>query len=353
VAAASRCPCWERASGDEGRGGGRRRRRRPRPRPRRGRGSRDKSEERARQTRGGRAGAVEGGRGSGAEAAWMVASVERVLSRSAEVRRQHAWASTSWRPQPPPVTAPSFRRQRRRRHPKQGCQQPSTAFVLERATSRARGQTDRRGHVLSERNGIEVHTACAPVGQHRPWPAPGLWMAAPGDLLARIAPWRVGDGGLSIELLDFEEHVDPSSRARASWSLRRAGQAPAGSCQDYGGRAALVLAEAFLPPAYSSTPSLLPPSPYHLPHRQHAIAPLGSRPGPFVRPWRHDASPAHFGAEASVSVCDLQEKFRPAIHEFPRVIATTQKLLQASEWPGSRLSLPLACSVANRFQPAS
>lgn len=30
------------------------------------------------------------------------------------------------------------------------------------------------------------------------------------------------------------------------------------------------------------------------------------------------------------SVCDLQEKFRPAIHEFPKVVATTQKLLKAS-----------------------
>lgn len=31
-----------------------------------------------------------------------------------------------------------------------------------------------------------------------------------------------------------------------------------------------------------------------------------------------------------VSICDLQEKFRPAIHEFPKVIATTQKMLKAS-----------------------
>jgi hypothetical protein len=33
------------------------------------------------------------------------------------------------------------------------------------------------------------------------------------------------------------------------------------------------------------------------------------------------------------SVCDLQEKFRLAIHEFPKVVATTQKLLKASKSP--------------------
>lgn len=31
------------------------------------------------------------------------------------------------------------------------------------------------------------------------------------------------------------------------------------------------------------------------------------------------------------SICDLQEKFRPAIHEFPKVVSTTQKLLRASQ----------------------
>ncbi|KAK5128046.1 hypothetical protein LTR85_005163 [Meristemomyces frigidus] len=30
-------------------------------------------------------------------------------------------------------------------------------------------------------------------------------------------------------------------------------------------------------------------------------------------------------------ICDLQEKFRNAIHEFPRVVSTTQKLLKASQ----------------------
>lgn len=31
------------------------------------------------------------------------------------------------------------------------------------------------------------------------------------------------------------------------------------------------------------------------------------------------------------SICDLQEKFRPAIHEYARVISTTQKLLKACQ----------------------
>lgn len=31
------------------------------------------------------------------------------------------------------------------------------------------------------------------------------------------------------------------------------------------------------------------------------------------------------------SICDLQEKFRNAIHEFPKVVSTTQKLLKASQ----------------------
>ncbi|KAK1063167.1 hypothetical protein LTR33_012349, partial [Friedmanniomyces endolithicus] len=30
-------------------------------------------------------------------------------------------------------------------------------------------------------------------------------------------------------------------------------------------------------------------------------------------------------------ICDLQEKFRSAIHEFPRVVSTTQKLLRAAQ----------------------
>jgi hypothetical protein len=33
------------------------------------------------------------------------------------------------------------------------------------------------------------------------------------------------------------------------------------------------------------------------------------------------------------SICDLQEKFRPAIHEYAKVIATTQKVLKACMFP--------------------
>ncbi|KAK0737046.1 Isochorismatase-like protein [Apiosordaria backusii] len=46
----------------------------------------------------------------------------------------------------------------------------------------------------------------------------------------------------------------------------------------------------------------------------------------------------------AVFVCDIQEKFRPAIHEFDKVIATTSKLLRAS----SILSLPVFVTTQNR-----
>ncbi|KAJ4986146.1 isochorismatase domain-containing protein [Stagonosporopsis vannaccii] len=45
-----------------------------------------------------------------------------------------------------------------------------------------------------------------------------------------------------------------------------------------------------------------------------------------------------------VSVCDLQEKFRPAIHEFPKVVATTQKLLKAS----LILNIPVFATTQNK-----
>ncbi|KAH9866643.1 hypothetical protein J1614_008335, partial [Plenodomus biglobosus] len=43
-------------------------------------------------------------------------------------------------------------------------------------------------------------------------------------------------------------------------------------------------------------------------------------------------------------ICDLQEKFRPAIHEFPRVVATAQKLLKASQI----LNIPVFATTQNR-----
>lgn len=49
-------------------------------------------------------------------------------------------------------------------------------------------------------------------------------------------------------------------------------------------------------------------------------------------------------AELHGSICDLQEKFRPAIHEYAKVIATTQKMLKASM--SSRKGLSPHCSFS-------
>lgn len=49
-------------------------------------------------------------------------------------------------------------------------------------------------------------------------------------------------------------------------------------------------------------------------------------------------------ANPALFICDLQEKFRPAIHEFPRVVATTQKLLKASQ----TLNIPVIATTQNR-----
>ncbi|KAF2278004.1 Isochorismatase hydrolase [Westerdykella ornata] len=43
-------------------------------------------------------------------------------------------------------------------------------------------------------------------------------------------------------------------------------------------------------------------------------------------------------------ICDLQEKFRPAIHEFPKVVATTRKLLKASQI----LNIPVFATTQNK-----
>ncbi|KAF9737650.1 isochorismatase family [Paraphaeosphaeria minitans] len=67
-------------------------------------------------------------------------------------------------------------------------------------------------------------------------------------------------------------------------------------------------------------------------------------------------SPTHFAAltfstmahptisKPLPSICDLQEKFRPAIHDFSRVVATTQKLLRASQI----LQIPVLATTQNK-----
>ncbi|USP77817.1 isochorismatase domain-containing protein 2A, mitochondrial precursor [Curvularia clavata] len=49
-------------------------------------------------------------------------------------------------------------------------------------------------------------------------------------------------------------------------------------------------------------------------------------------------------ANPALFICDLQEKFRPAIHEFPRVVSTAQKLLRASQL----LNIPVIATTQNR-----
>ncbi|KAF2400990.1 Isochorismatase hydrolase [Trichodelitschia bisporula] len=43
-------------------------------------------------------------------------------------------------------------------------------------------------------------------------------------------------------------------------------------------------------------------------------------------------------------ICDLQEKFRPAIHEYPRVLATARKMLRTSQI----LSIPVVATTQSR-----
>lgn len=45
-----------------------------------------------------------------------------------------------------------------------------------------------------------------------------------------------------------------------------------------------------------------------------------------------------------ISICDLQEKFRPAIHQFDKVLSTTQKLLKASQI----LDIPVFATTQSR-----
>ncbi|KAF2836855.1 Isochorismatase hydrolase [Patellaria atrata CBS 101060] len=55
------------------------------------------------------------------------------------------------------------------------------------------------------------------------------------------------------------------------------------------------------------------------------------------KPSRRLKSPALF-------ICDLQEKFKPAIYEFDKVLATTQKMLKASQI----LDIPVFATTQNR-----
>ncbi|KAL1627363.1 hypothetical protein SLS54_002288 [Diplodia seriata] len=61
--------------------------------------------------------------------------------------------------------------------------------------------------------------------------------------------------------------------------------------------------------------------------RHVLTAPRGSEPRALVRSTRPLAAS---GSDEHRSICDLQEKFRPAIWEFSKVLQTTQKMLRAS-----------------------
>ncbi|KAL1588588.1 hypothetical protein WHR41_02712 [Cladosporium halotolerans] len=56
------------------------------------------------------------------------------------------------------------------------------------------------------------------------------------------------------------------------------------------------------------------------------------------------AAPTRRLLRPTLFICDLQEKFRPAIHEFPKVVSTTQKLLRASQI----LSIPVFATTQLR-----
>ncbi|EON68337.1 hypothetical protein W97_07595 [Coniosporium apollinis CBS 100218] len=56
-----------------------------------------------------------------------------------------------------------------------------------------------------------------------------------------------------------------------------------------------------------------------------------------AKPMRRLMNPALF-------ICDLQEKFRPAIYEYPKVIATTQKMLKACKI----LNIPVFATTQNK-----
>lgn len=82
------------------------------------------------------------------------------------------------------------------------------------------------------------------------------------------------------------------------------------------------------------------PSLHHSPRRLTTDAAAQPTPPSCAHP--HPSS--RLPRSSAPSICDLQEKFRPAIHEFPRVIATAQKLLAASHV----LDIPVFATTQNR-----
>ncbi|KAH7063810.1 isochorismatase domain-containing protein 2A, mitochondrial precursor [Paraphoma chrysanthemicola] len=74
----------------------------------------------------------------------------------------------------------------------------------------------------------------------------------------------------------------------------------------------------------------------------HPIAPL--RIGSVSRRTFASTMPQLRIANPALFICDLQEKFRPAIHEFPKVVATAQKLLKASQI----LDIPVFATTQNK-----
>ncbi|KAL1650791.1 hypothetical protein SLS58_000910 [Diplodia intermedia] len=75
--------------------------------------------------------------------------------------------------------------------------------------------------------------------------------------------------------------------------------------------------------------------------RHVLTAPRGSEPRALVRSTRPLAAS---GSDEHRSICDLQEKFRPAIWEFSKVLATTQKMLRASQI----MRFPVLATTQNR-----
>ncbi|OMP82830.1 Isochorismatase family protein 1B [Diplodia seriata] len=75
--------------------------------------------------------------------------------------------------------------------------------------------------------------------------------------------------------------------------------------------------------------------------RHVLTAPRGSEPRALVRSTRPLAAS---GSDEHRSICDLQEKFRPAIWEFSKVLQTTQKMLRASQI----MRFPVLATTQNR-----